>query len=179
MRRNKPRLQLALYARPKHPESPHYALFVTPKSGGETIKYHVKNTIQNVDGVISQPWRYERVIVPDVMLEQRLLARIIIGKVAVSTDMVDEILEKVAVYQVDDADRAQAESFDCRTWIRAALEALKERSAIVKSHDWMEVECQALAYVDRKREQGRWSETLEGQPGVPLLDLTTGKEMVA
>lgn len=36
MRRNKPRLQLALYARPKHPESLHYALFVTPKDGDET-----------------------------------------------------------------------------------------------------------------------------------------------
>jgi hypothetical protein len=62
MPRNKPRLQLALYARPKHPETYHYALFVAPKSAeGPIMKHHVKNTLQvDVSGQATQPWRYER-----------------------------------------------------------------------------------------------------------------------
>ncbi|KAK8227746.1 hypothetical protein IWX49DRAFT_35949 [Phyllosticta citricarpa] len=65
MPRNKPRLHLALYARPKHPDAPHYALLICPKniptltlpstnppsssssSQAPLIhKHHVKNTLQ-------------------------------------------------------------------------------------------------------------------------------------
>ncbi|QRD85411.1 hypothetical protein F9C07_2254184 [Aspergillus flavus] len=86
--RNKPRLLLALYARPKYPESYHYALLITPKITAvqntkslRATKYHVKNTIENIKDRISQPWRFERVVIDDINLEPWLLTCVVIGKV--------------------------------------------------------------------------------------------------
>lgn len=185
MPQNKHRLQLALYARPKHPGTYHYALFVAPKESGQhasppttTTKHHVKNTLQNVSGEVSQPWRYERLEIPDIALEQRLLVRIIIAKVATSIDHVNRILETVPIYQVGDQDEEKARSFTCRTWIRDALGELRSREAVTKLEDWEVVERRALEFVDKKREQRRWSGSWKGRPGVPLLDLLEGKELV-
>jgi hypothetical protein len=111
MTRNKDRLQLALYARPKHPPGNyHYAFFVAPKNAqGPLVKHHVKNTLQvNDSGKAIQPWRYERTIVADVKAEPRLLARIIIAKVAKSSGEVQRILDCVPIYQVEDLDKAEA-----------------------------------------------------------------------
>ncbi|KAJ6086287.1 hypothetical protein N7486_010568 [Penicillium sp. IBT 16267x] len=79
-KRNKPRLLLALYARPKHPDAPHYALLVTPnikpraqKLGEEpepipATKYHIKNTLQKIKDVLCQPWIFEHVDVPNMLM---------------------------------------------------------------------------------------------------------------
>lgn len=76
--RNKPRLLLTLYARPKHPESYHYALLICPKITAaqntkplRATKYHVKNTIENINDRISQPWRFEQSMNDDINLEPR------------------------------------------------------------------------------------------------------------
>ncbi|KAF2158610.1 hypothetical protein M409DRAFT_30890 [Zasmidium cellare ATCC 36951] len=180
MPRNQPRLQLALYARSKYPDAPHFAIFIAPKKGGKATKHHAKNTILSIPGQISQPWRYERVDIPDVTLEQHLLVRVIIGKVTTSLDQVDEILKGIPVYQVDDPDRAKAESFNCRAWAGVALEELKKQGAVTMLEgDWAEIERRAKEYLGKKREQGRWSKDWKGQPGVPLMDLIEGRELVA
>lgn len=181
MARNKPRLQLALYARPKFPKSYHYALFIAPKTAkSSTTKHHAKNTLL-VDGSggMSQPWRYEHTAVPDVATELYLLARIVIAKVVMPCDQVYEILESVPVYQVDDADEAKARAFDCRTWVEDAFRELRERGAVsARWEEWGEVERRALEYVERKKEQGRWDKRCEGGKGVPMMDLFTEKECV-
>jgi hypothetical protein len=57
----KPRLELTLYARPKHPGTYHYALFESPKGTEErptnfATKHHVKNTLLvTSDAEPSQP----------------------------------------------------------------------------------------------------------------------------
>src|ERR1700712_1360638 len=103
MMRNKPRIQLALYARPRYPGTYHYALFVTPKiiKAGElrgAQKHHVKNTLQNIDGEVSQPWRYECLEIPAINLESRLLVYVTLGKIQ-SLNELQISLESVRIYQ--------------------------------------------------------------------------------
>jgi hypothetical protein len=182
MPRNKDRLQLALYARPKHPGTYHYAFFVAPKNAkGPVTKHHVKNTLQKIDGSneVTQPWRYERTTVTDVKAEPRLLARIIIAKVAKSADEIQIILEGVPIYQVEDLDKAEGQTFICKTWVRDVLRELSRQGALAANvGEWDVVERGALEYLDRKRAQGRWDTTWKGASGTPLMDLLDGKEIV-
>ena len=173
MSRNKLRLQVALYARPKHPGTYHYALFITAKNFREptTTKHHVKNTLQVDDtGVATTPWRYEKADIANVEAEPRLLVRVIIAKLLKSREQVEEILESVPVYQLD------VKEFNCRTWVRDAVEGLRNRGAIAATLEWSEIERKSLDYVDRKRSQSRW----DGSWGtaVPLMDLIEGNEVV-
>ncbi|KAF2500855.1 hypothetical protein BU16DRAFT_535392 [Lophium mytilinum] len=108
---NKPRLQLALYARPKHPESYYYA-HTSP------LKL----------------WRYEHVELPDVGLEQRLLARVFIGKLTASIEDVEGIVAGVPVYQVGDerpdVGNMHEGDFSCRTWLRDGLLELETKGLV-------------------------------------------------
>ena len=158
MPRNKPRLQLALYSRPKHPRTYHYALFIGAKSAqGPVTKHHVKNTLQiDVIGEATSPWRYEQIAVPHVEFEQRLLVCVVIAKVLKPGDVAKRALESVPVHQRDEADRNDSESFTCRTWVRDALQALREQGVVsAELGGWDEIQQMALEYVDRKREQKR------------------------
>lgn len=182
MPRNKPRLQVALYSRPKHPGSYHYALFVASKNGlGQITKHHVKNTLLiDPTGEATAPWRYERTMVSDVGAEQRLLARIVIGKVVVSDEEVQRLVEEVPILQIDDPDTATAQSFTCQTWVRDVFQELRRQEAIATIfEEWEEVEQNASEYVETKREQRRWSGSWKGDSAVPLMDLLQGKEIVA
>lgn len=182
MPRNKPRLQLALYARPKHPGSYHYALFISPKStkqkklANSATKHHVKNTVQNIAGEVTQPWRYERLAISDIQLEPRLLVRIIIAKIT-SSDTVERILGAARVAQIDDSNQAEAQSFSCSTWVHAALEELSRQGAVVGLGEWEEIQKKAVDYVERKRAAGRWNGGWKGEAGVPILDLLDGREL--
>ncbi|KAF2212259.1 hypothetical protein CERZMDRAFT_97538 [Cercospora zeae-maydis SCOH1-5] len=172
---NKPRLQLAVYARPKHPESPHYALFLAPKRGpGPVVKHHVKNTWQvESSGQAICPWRYERTVIASVDNEPRLLARVVMAKVVKGGEEVQEMISSVPVRLEDD-------SFSCKSWVKDAWGELRRRDAIrSKCDDWDVVERQVREYVDKKRQQGRWESCWKGEAGVPLMDLLEGKELVA
>nr|POE52146.1 hypothetical protein CFP56_52527 [Quercus suber] len=182
MRRNKPRLQLALYARAKHPGSYHYAFFVAPKDqqAGPTTKHHVKNTLLVDDsGTASAPWRYEQVTVSDITAEQRILVRLVIAKVVTSREDVQRILNGVHVGQADDVDDTTYEVFSCQTWIRDAFEELQRQGAITAGcSDWGDVDQKARAYAEGKRAQGRWDGRWTGDSAVPLMDLLEDKELV-
>jgi len=183
MTRNKPRLELALYARPKHPGTHHYALFVSPKStkskvSASSTKHHVKNTLQNIHGELSQPWRYECVAIPDCNVEQRLLARVVIAKVVVPIGDLEKTLTAVPVYQEDDVEVVDGRVFSCRTWVRDALEELGKQGVIVGLTDWEHVQRRALDYVESKRKVGRWDVTWGGERGVPMTDLLSGEELI-
>ncbi|KAJ5784277.1 uncharacterized protein N7503_009489 [Penicillium pulvis] len=108
-KRNKPRLLLALYARPKYPDAPHYALLVTPniKLGAHKLgadpesiaatKYHIKNTLQKVKDVLCQPWVYEHVDVPNLDRDHNILVCTVIAKV-LSTESLERIMTKTYIY---------------------------------------------------------------------------------
>ncbi|KIW70682.1 hypothetical protein PV04_02927 [Phialophora macrospora] len=182
MPRNKPRLQLALYTRPKHPGTYHYALFVSPKftrplEGRTATKHHVKNTLQNISGELRQPWRYERIAISDVRLEHRLLVRVVIAKI-ISVDTLERTLEGLPIYQIDDSDQMKAQSFNCLAWVGAALEALGEKGVLAGLGDWDWIQRRSLEYVEGKNELGRWSANWPGEVEVPVLDLLDGKEIV-
>lgn len=182
MPRNKSRLQLALYVRPKHPGTYHYALFVSPKPtgrahGNTATKYHVKNTLQqDSSGELAQPWRYEKTDIQDVNQEHRLLVRVVIAKVT-STDALEKALEAVPIYQVNNMDQVKAKDFNCRTWVRTALEELKKESIVAGLGDWDSLHRQAVEYLEKKLEVERWSAKWPGQAGVPMLDLLNGREI--
>ena len=182
MPRNKLRVEVALYARPKFPGTYHYALFVAPKGAkkGPATKHHVKNTLfADASGEWKSPWRYEQTTIANVEAEQLLLVRVIGAKVATSRRHVQQILERVPVLQVDDPDVAAARSFSCLTWVRDVWEALRAQGAMTGEADgWEDVQRKALEYVAGKLEQGRWRMTWEGGSGVPSLDLLKGKEVV-
>ena len=183
MPRNKARLQLALYARPKHPGTYHWALFITAKddllaSPSPTTKHHVKNNLLEVAGEIRQPWRYERVQVPDVHLEQRLLVRVTVAKIAVP-EKLDRILEAIPVYQIDDPNQAEARKFSCSMWVWTALEELKRQEVIAGVSDSEVVRRKAVEYVERKKGDGRWEAGWKGDDRVPTLDLLVQREIIA
>lgn len=178
MPRNKPRLQLALYARPKFPGTYHYALFVCPKNARQqhspvVTKHHALNTLQVIAGEAAQPWRYERSTV-DVDNERYFLVRVIIGKVT-SLEALDGILKAVPVYQVHDRREGDAQAFSCKTWVRAALEDLRGQGAVGGLGQWDEIQRESLQYVEDQKAEGRWSEG--GKLEVPVLDLSDGRRM--
>ena len=186
-KRNKPRILLALYARPKHPEVPHYALLVIPKitphssqnpiKSPESIpatKYHIKNTLQRINGKLCQPWRFDRDIVTDLDRDLGLLVCTVIGKV-LSMKKLERALHKIPIYQVDDCMQFKARDFDYRMWVKDAVEELQKLD-IIAGVNWRIADGATKAFLTQKHDQGRWTITSEGRnvPFVPILDLLTG-----
>jgi hypothetical protein len=179
---NKARLHLAFYARPKFPETYHFALLVCPKDSEKAIleaipvsKYHVKNTLRNIDGSLSQPW------VPDFSLvvpttDPRLLSRVIIAKI-LQPQKVQQILKEVPIFQ---SDTKEGENFDCLEWVRLAVESLRTAEVITKSPDWEETMNQARRYVEDEKVKGRWRISWIGSnpERIPTLDILTARKIV-
>ncbi|EME78768.1 uncharacterized protein MYCFIDRAFT_199889 [Pseudocercospora fijiensis CIRAD86] len=184
--RNKPRLELALYARPKHPNTYHWAIFTAPKSSKgkpsrSVTKRHLLNTLQNIDGVVSQPWRYERISIKDYTSENHLLARIVVGKVLTLNpeNDIEQSLGPLPIYQEDDEDQAKANLFGCYAWCRAAVEQLGKDDVVSLKGSWDELELGALKFVEKKKADGRWNGEWKGPAGVPMFDLFTQTEIMA
>ncbi|OGM51334.1 hypothetical protein ABOM_000309 [Aspergillus bombycis] len=184
-RRNKPRLLLALYARPKHPENYHYALLIVPKITAAQntkplpgTKHHVKNTIENINDRISQPWRFERAVIEDINLEPRLLVCVVIGKV-LSLENVERVFGDTPIYQVEDPDQEKALAFDCRSWVVDAVERLRKSDGVSSLLDWGMLERRAVEYVEEKKRMGRWNAGQDASPKlrIPIMDLITGAEI--
>lgn len=185
-KRTKPRLYLALYARAKYPDSYHCALMVCPsgqippRATSPTItKHHVKNTLQNNDGTISQPWIYEVTPIKDPSQESRILVRIVFAKIIMPIEHVNRILRDVPIYQVDDAS-GHGQAFDCVEWVRLAVENLRSHGALGEATlSWDIIREQSLRYVDFKKEQRRWQVGWKGGTieHVATLDLLTSKEI--
>lgn len=184
-RRDKPQLQLALYARPKYPNTYHYALLVSSSSprnssGAPLTKHHVKNTLQNTAGLLTQPWIYETEAITISSKEPRLLACIIIAKLALPTDRLNAIIRGTSIYQVDDPS-GKGQTFDCVEWVRLALEQLKMAGALTEtSLDWDFIRKQSLQYVERKTEEGRWQVGWTGGNAdlIATYDMLKSKEVV-
>ncbi|RHZ61292.1 hypothetical protein CDV55_104614 [Aspergillus turcosus] len=184
-KRNKRRLLLALYARPRHPDSYHYAILITPKITPKdnppipATKYHVKNTLTNTEAGLSQPWRFEQSSLENIHDDPRMLVAVVVGKV-LSVEMVEEVFRRTPIYQADDPDRDRASEFDCRTWVRDALEGVRGSGGVSGLMEWETLEEQALRYVREKKAEGRW--TAGGAVGggdkrVAMLDLFTRREI--
>lgn len=114
--RDKKRLYIAYYLRPKHPDVPHQALMVGPKrisDNSSFTKFHVKNTLQILDGGAAQPWIYEMVEISDLRSDIRLLALACVGKVVTPLRSIRDTLESIPIYQIDDPDVVKAKDFNC------------------------------------------------------------------
>ncbi|KAK7536202.1 uncharacterized protein J3D65DRAFT_627773 [Phyllosticta citribraziliensis] len=200
MRRNKPRLHLALYARPKHPDAPHYALLICPKNIPTPFapttpsqsqspqalihKHHVKNTLQIAsDGSgATQPWVYEHARLGSLHEEPRLLFTVAMGKLVESVDKVAAILERVPVCQGGGADDEGTQEFDCVEWVRCAVESLRETGAVSGLMEWDGLREKAMAFLRTEREGGRWDAggggVNERERRIPVLELIGGAEKV-
>jgi hypothetical protein len=184
-KRHKPRLLLALYARPRHPDSYHYAILITPKRTQRdnapipATKYHVKNTLTNTGAGLSQPWRFERSSLENLHDDPRMLVAVVVGKV-LSLEMVEEVFRRTPIYQRDDPDRDRALEFDCRTWVRDALEGVRGSGGVSGLMEWETLEEQALTYVREKKAERRWTAgggSSSGEMRVALLDLLARREI--
>lgn len=180
--RNKPRLHLALYARPKHPDTYHYALLIRPKPSNApaALKFHVHNKLQKTDDLISQPWLYETIDIPDVSLEPRLLACIAIEKILVPLGLINQILREVPIQQTDDPS-GQGKAFDCVKWLQLAIPALRRADAVSNNgFTWDGIREEALRYMRRKKQEKRWEVGWKGgrQEDVATFDMLTGEEVV-
>ncbi|RDL40868.1 uncharacterized protein BP5553_00847 [Venustampulla echinocandica] len=200
-RENKPRLTLALYSRPKHPGTYHYALFVVPKSrfqdpatktknnifsslnskslpSPNIFKFHVKNTLMVEDGQVSSPWRFEGVDIDDLAKEGRLLVLVVVGKVLCGLDEAEKVMrERVGVYQTWEGE--EGKEFNCVTWVRDALSVLRKEGLINGMEGgWGEMKQSAEEFVERKRKERRWDGGWTGREGVPYWGLMRGEEGV-
>ena len=136
--RAKPRLHLALYVRPKYPNTYHYALLVYPKDvvsrttpAFTVAKHHVKNTFHNIDDTLSQPWVYGATEIDDFSLEPRTLTRVTIGNILLPLELVEELLPGVPIYQTDDPS-GKGEGFGCVEWAQLTILELKKAGAAVE-----------------------------------------------
>ncbi|KAH8723173.1 hypothetical protein GQ44DRAFT_828377 [Phaeosphaeriaceae sp. PMI808] len=181
MARNKPRLQLALYARPKHPDTYHYTLLLAPKCAftpaDSAIKYHLTDRLQTSQDGVAQSWSYERLNILDIHREHGLLARVVIAKVTLP-DAIEKILEALPIIQVDDQNESKSQLCVCLAWVQSALKELEKEGAITGSEGWERIQKKSLDYVEKKRRVGRWHEDWQGGFGVPMLDLLIDREIV-
>lgn len=187
-KRNKPRLMLALYTQPKHPETPNYALIVTPKikprrrnpqkevESIQGTKYHIKRSTERRNGIITHPWRFEQADVPDLDRDAGILVCTVIGKV-VSMEKVKQILPNIYIYQIDDPIQFKARDFDSRMWCHDAFDELWKSNAIV-AMDWRTAEGGTRAFLNQKHGEGRWTTAITSEyrntPYVPIVDLVAG-----
>ncbi|KAF2431322.1 hypothetical protein EJ08DRAFT_733550 [Tothia fuscella] len=177
MARNKPRLYLALYARPKYPNTYHYALMICPKNltnSSQVLKYHVKNTLQAIDGAVSQPWRYEHTDISIITGESRLFVLVCIAKVIASTADIERVFSNIPIFQKDDVDEAKAANFNCVEWVRLAIEAAADSNAVSHLLPWDVIKERSIACVEEKMREGRLEVSWKGVNGVPRLNLITG-----
>jgi hypothetical protein len=127
---------------------------------------------------MSQPWHYERIIISDCNVEQRLLARIVIAKVVAAVQDLEKVVEAVPVFQNDDVEASDGRVTSCRTWVRDAIQEMARQDVVLRLSNWEKIQEKALQYVERKKEIGRWDLSLEGKKKVPMMDLSSGQELI-
>lgn len=180
--RNKPRLHLAIYARPKYPDTYNYALFIRPKptNAPSALKFHVHNNLQKTDDIISQPWLFETIDIPNIALEPRLLACIVVEKILVPLERVHQILRGVPTHHADDPS-GQDKAYDCVKWIQLAISALRRANAVSNNgFSWDGIREEALRFMRRKKHEKRWETGWKGgrQEDVATFDMLTGDEVI-
>ena len=136
-KRSKPRLHLALYARPKCPDTLHYALLICPKdSSSHTTKSSslviTKHHVKNVNVTLSQPWVYETTEVANLSTEPRILTSVIIAKILVHIQRIHQLLHDVLMYQADDPS-GKGQGFGCVEWMRLAIQKLKAAGGVTEN----------------------------------------------
>lgn len=183
-------LQLLLYARPRFPAQPHFALFITndpldPFAAG--IKHDATNSIRTLpNAVLDESWRYQRKVVPKLREDGLVVVRATLGILCGGPDTmhrIDRLLEVVPCYQKDHPDPEKAR-MNCVDWVRRALKTLSaEEPAMVdfgKIARWGLVRQRVLEYENEKRESGRWRSEWRGETtrgpidGIPTLELRFG-----
>ena len=179
--RNKPRLHLALY-RSKRPETYHYALLIRPKppNAAAALKFHVHNEPVKIDNIKSEPRVFEAIDIPDISLEPRLLACIVIEKILVPLGRVNQILSDIPIQQIKDP-CGEDEGFDCVKWVQLAISALRRAGAVSNNgFTWDGIREEALRYMRRKRLERRWEPAWNGgrQEEIATFDMLTGLDAV-
>jgi hypothetical protein len=102
------------------------------------------------------------------------LVRILVAKLEPSMrDKMEEVLAKVEVVQGDP-------QWNCRTWLKTAIEELMREGIIARKWDWEELESKALWYVQMKGNEGRFRAVAQGGTfdgtGIPTYDLPQNLE---
>jgi hypothetical protein len=168
------RLYIVLYARLKDPQPYHYALHISPNIESfnpiicNTTKFHYKNSLRSVEGKAVISWVYEAVKV-NPHYDDRILVRVLLAEFT-QEKALEHFFAEVPVVQGDT-------KFNCITWVRQALLRLKE-AKITRMGDWDSIQRTALDYVQKKKQQGRFEASWEGNSsGVATFDMISGVEI--
>jgi hypothetical protein len=172
MPRNKPRLYLALYARLKYPDTYHFALHVSPKEETvhmdtlEATKYHCKNIIQSIDGVVSCPWTFEAASI-NPNSDPHLIARILLSKIKGARHVGGEI--RMVTVRQDDP------TYNCVEWVRLALLQL-QLAGVIEAQDWNRIHETSIAFVKKKKAEGRYDVGWGDTSKVATFNMLVNKE---
>ena len=157
----------------------HWSFIIGPKNESTSAsgrRYHAKETMQNVDGLVKNVWAFEDRQI-SLQPTSAILVRIMIGKVADKTRL-QEAFAKTPI-------RAGLQGYDdwnCVFWVEEALSwAAHDGKALGKCHtDWTYVKDTAMWYVAKKAADHRFDgEGQFDQSKVPTWDALEGKEVIA
>lgn len=172
---NKDRLYVALHAR-STPNTYHWAFLVCPKnesdpSAQKPWRYHAKNSVQR-DTEGKAPWVFEQQELVELQ-SHMLLVRLLIAKLQRSRRELERSLERVPILQNDP-------TWNCQAWIRNAFGQLDKDGILATRvpYGWDEIENACIAYVNKKKEEGRFSKS-HLPLAVPTKDLIEDREIVA
>lgn len=158
----------------KDPQTYHYALHISPNVESfnpvirNTTKFHCKNILRSVEGKAVISWIYEAVKV-NPHYDDRILVRVLLAEF-IQDKTLEKLFAEAPVVQEDT-------NFNCITWVRQALLRMKE-AGIIRIEDWESIQRTALEYVHKKKQQGRFEASWEGNcSGVATFDLISGVEI--
>lgn len=138
----------------------------------ETTKFHCKNVIQSIDGVIMIPWIYEAAKI-NIHYDKQILVRVLLGELP-RVDVAERIFAEIPVIQDDS-------TFNCIIWVQQALSRLNQAKIAGAGvvFDWDSIEKTALEFVQKKKHQGRYGTDWKGDSSeVATFDMQVGREMV-
>ncbi|KIX05453.1 uncharacterized protein Z518_06325 [Rhinocladiella mackenziei CBS 650.93] len=169
--KDKPRIYIALYPRGGSSatssfrsdfncDSYHWSIVVGPQTASRKdpgTRYHVAHLPEK-----SGKHLYEEQDIPSHSAAQTCLIRVAIAKVTDECRL-QSVLREVCIQRDDSA-------FNCLTWVREAFVRLHDDGKCLKSYlnsdDWKAVETCARTYCKRKRDVGRFQETVPANGAV-------------
>ncbi|KAE8152095.1 hypothetical protein BDV25DRAFT_151723 [Aspergillus avenaceus] len=174
---NKPRLNVALYARGGRPKMPgkedtyHWGLIVGPKNDDQNkdgVCYHAKESF--VEG--RSEWVFQE-IECSRQVASMLLVRVLVGKVK-DRSQLSETMRAVSI-------RSGEEGWNCVSWVEEALEKVTAHGKILSSNvaEWETIRNEAMRYCQLKKDEHRFDGKKNyDMSKVPTYDMMQSKEIV-
>lgn len=89
-------------------------------------------------------------------------------------------MSQTPIYQIDHRDTEKAQSFNCVSWVRDAVERLGQAGKLSGLQDWDSIQKEALDYAKMTKGKGKWEAgTVASDVNrTPIKDLLAGTELL-